>query len=214
MVTHGLDATYKKGCRCQPCKTAQSIANCEKRMTLTGKPPTPGHSRRIIAETCRRCGNLTTADRIQHACPPQRKGPAPTSTMSTWRGRGGNRQWRSIRASVLDRDRQTCRLILTGCTTVATHAHHVLGRDITGDDPAYLIATCPPCNVRAGHPGMVVELIHLRTHLDRLATNQTCTIEPGPAPAYGSSEAKALVRRWVDEHGLSIAHIEETPTPS
>lgn len=215
MVTHGLDATYKKGCRCQPCKTAQSIANSEKRMLVTGKPPTPGHGRRVIAETCRRCFALHTRIRgiATHVCARRPLGPPKQQrSMSDWRQPGVNTSaWRKVRASVLTRDGHRCRLRLTGCTTQATHVHHIFGRLTTEDDPRYLISACPPCNIRTGNPGLLVELIHLRVHLTRLALDPATPVEPGPAPAYGSPEAKALVRRWVDEHGLSIAHIEETP---
>lgn len=69
-----------------------------------------------------------------------------------WAG-GSTRRWRRIRAHVLDRDGHICRnQIATICTTTATHAHHTLGRSVTGDDPDYLVASCEPCNLHIGEP--------------------------------------------------------------
>lgn len=68
-----------------------------------------------------------------------------------WRG-GSTRAWRKVRALVLARDRQRCQLRVPGvCTTVATEAHHVLGKAL-GDDPAHLVAACGPCNKHVGDP--------------------------------------------------------------
>lgn len=53
---------------------------------------------------------------------------------------------------MLQRDGHTCRLQLPGCTTIATHVHHTQGRSTTGDDPAYLVAACAPCNLAVGDP--------------------------------------------------------------
>lgn len=70
-----------------------------------------------------------------------------------WAG-GSTRRWRRIRAQVLTRDHCTCQLKLTGiCTGAAEHVHHVLGRAVTGDDPAYLVAACEACNLALGQPG-------------------------------------------------------------
>jgi len=30
--------------------------------------------------------------------------------------------------------------------------HHVRGRAVTGDDPRYLVGSCPACNVAVGDP--------------------------------------------------------------
>lgn len=68
-----------------------------------------------------------------------------------WAG-GSTRAWRRTRAYVLARDGYRCRLKLPGCTTIATHAHHTVAREIVGDDPRYLIAACEHCNLSAGDP--------------------------------------------------------------
>lgn len=71
--------------------------------------------------------------------------------MSKSWARGSTRAWRRIRAQVLARDGYTCRLKLPGCTTVANHVHHTLGKEY-GDDPAFLIASCAHCNTSYGSP--------------------------------------------------------------
>jgi hypothetical protein len=53
---------------------------------------------------------------------------------------------------VLLRDGWLCRLKLEGCTTTAEHVHHTAGRSVTGDDPAYLVASCANCNLKLGDP--------------------------------------------------------------
>jgi hypothetical protein len=69
-----------------------------------------------------------------------------------WAG-GSTRAWRRLRLWVLDRDGWRCRLRIAGvCTDVATCVHHTLGRAVTGDDPAYLVASCDPCNKHVGDP--------------------------------------------------------------
>lgn len=68
------------------------------------------------------------------------------------KGRSGStRAYRTARALVLERDGGLCRLRLEGCTTVATHAHHVLGWR-TGDDPEFMVASCAHCNLKIGDP--------------------------------------------------------------
>jgi 5-methylcytosine-specific restriction endonuclease McrA len=67
-----------------------------------------------------------------------------------WTG-GSTRAWRRVRALVLARDGRLCRLQLAGCTTVATHVHHVRGK-ARGDDPAHLVAACAGCNLKVGDP--------------------------------------------------------------
>jgi 5-methylcytosine-specific restriction endonuclease McrA len=63
---------------------------------------------------------------------------------------GSTRAWRRIRQYVLDRDGHTCQLRLTDrCTGVATQAHHTLGRQATGDDPAFIVGSCASCNATA-----------------------------------------------------------------
>lgn len=32
------------------------------------------------------------------------------------------------------------------------HVHHTRGRLVTGDDPAYCVTSCGPCNMAAGDP--------------------------------------------------------------
>lgn len=71
---------------------------------------------------------------------------------SSW-AKGSSRGWRRTRAAVLARDSYTCQVRRPGvCTTTATHVHHTVGRSITGDDPAYLVAACAPCNLAVGDP--------------------------------------------------------------
>jgi hypothetical protein len=68
-----------------------------------------------------------------------------------WAG-GSTTRWRKTRAMVLQRDSWICQLNLDGCTHRATQAHHTLGRLITGDDPAFLVAACRECNIKLGDP--------------------------------------------------------------
>lgn len=73
-----------------------------------------------------------------------------------WAG-GSTRQWRKIRAMVLEDNRiqhgGLCRANVVGvCREVATHVHHTLGRNVTGDDPRFMVATCGPCNLHIGDP--------------------------------------------------------------
>lgn len=71
--------------------------------------------------------------------------------MSTsWAG-GSTRRWRKVRAYVLQRDGHRCQLNLPGCTTVATHVHHVLGKE-HGDNPDDCQASCAGCNLSTGRP--------------------------------------------------------------
>jgi 5-methylcytosine-specific restriction endonuclease McrA len=67
-----------------------------------------------------------------------------------WEG-GSTRRWRKTRALVLVRDGYRCQLRLPGCTTHATHVHHVAGKQF-GDDPALLVASCQHCNLVTGDP--------------------------------------------------------------
>lgn len=64
---------------------------------------------------------------------------------------GSTRQWRKIRAFVLERDAGRCQLQLDGCASTATEAHHVNGWQY-GDDPARIVAACRPCNLTVGDP--------------------------------------------------------------
>lgn len=82
---------------------------------------------------------------------------------------GSTRAWRRIRATVILRDLERCRAHADGwCAPKpgehtclgsaplsgpnAGHAHHTLGRAITGDDLDYIVAACPPCNTHIGNP--------------------------------------------------------------
>lgn len=69
-----------------------------------------------------------------------------------WAG-GSTRAWRKVRAVVLARDAHRCQLRLPGCTTRATHVHHTVAREVAGDNPAHLVASCPSCNGKVGDPG-------------------------------------------------------------
>ncbi|MEU5721582.1 hypothetical protein ABZ783_07145 [Micromonospora sp. NPDC047738] len=69
--------------------------------------------------------------------------------MSKSWAKGSTRAWRRTRAQVLARDGHRCQLKLPGCTTVATHVHHVRGKQ-HGDDEAYLVASCEHCNLSTG----------------------------------------------------------------
>jgi hypothetical protein len=54
---------------------------------------------------------------------------------------------------VLKRDRYVCQLKIDGiCKYRADCVHHVYGRAVTGDNTAYLVASCTPCNLRTGDP--------------------------------------------------------------
>lgn len=68
-----------------------------------------------------------------------------------WRS-GSTPAWRRIRLAVLQRDGGCCQLKLDGCTTRATEVHHTRSRQVTGDDPAHLLASCRNCNQRVGDP--------------------------------------------------------------
>lgn len=71
---------------------------------------------------------------------------------------GSTRAWRKLRAQVLAQNlidnKGHCTLATPVCTTTATQVHHTLGKQVTGDDPRYLTATCMPCNLYVGEPAM------------------------------------------------------------
>jgi hypothetical protein len=85
---------------------------------------------------------------------------------------GSSTAWRKLRQEVLDENARTnagrCTLAYEGtwavlnprtrkaevrrCAGVANTVHHTLGKAVTGDDRRYLMATCGPCNRKAGEP--------------------------------------------------------------
>lgn len=91
---------------------------------------------------------------------------------NAWRAAsaGQRNHWRKrVRPAVLERDGGMCQLKYPGvwsvrvregdhwvnedrcCAGVADQVHHTLGK-AAGDDPAYCLAACGPCNRRAGDP--------------------------------------------------------------
>ena len=74
-----------------------------------------------------------------------------TSSRSGWTS-GSTRAHRRVRTQVLERDGGVCQIRRPGCTHIATQAHHVLGRAVTGDDPSHLVAACASCNLDVGDP--------------------------------------------------------------
>lgn len=89
--------------------------------------------------------------------------------MSKAWSRGSTRAWRKLRAWILARDGYRCRAHRDGwcdkkpgqhtCTELAEltgpnagHAHHTLGKSVTGDDPRHIVAACAPCNLHIGDP--------------------------------------------------------------
>lgn len=72
--------------------------------------------------------------------------------MTSRRWKGTTATWRRVRLAVLARDNYRCQLRLTGCTTTATQVHHTAPREVSGDNPAYLLAACAQCNNRLGDP--------------------------------------------------------------
>lgn len=81
-----------------------------------------------------------------------------------WAG-GSTRGWRKVRALVLLRDGHRCQLAIPGvwrtgageerrCLVTADCVHHTRGRAVTGDDPAFMVAACTPCNLKIGQPAV------------------------------------------------------------
>lgn len=58
--------------------------------------------------------------------------------------------WQALRLVILDRDGHTCQLRLAGCTTVATHADHIVPISEGGKrlDPDNVRASCEHCNLK------------------------------------------------------------------
>ncbi len=82
---------------------------------------------------------------------------------------GSTRRWRRIRQAVLHRDGYACRAHTDGWCNANTdphtclgtapldgpnpgEGHHTLGRQLTGDDPNHIVASCAPCNKHIGDP--------------------------------------------------------------
>jgi hypothetical protein len=78
-----------------------------------------------------------------------------------WRN-GSTRTHREARALVLARDGYRCRIATPGewpkwggmarCLVRADCVHHTKGYAVTGDDPAFMVAACTPCNLKVGQP--------------------------------------------------------------
>lgn len=93
--------------------------------------------------------------------------------MGNW-DQGSTTRWRRTRLGVLIRDGYRCRMgdpthplgsgqpKSPGCTggtrrhpetgRPLLQVHHVAGRGVTGDDPAWLVTSCESCNLGVGDP--------------------------------------------------------------
>lgn len=94
----------------------------------------------------------------------------PDDVSRSWPG-GSTRAWRALREAVLTRDQGVCRAHVDGwcarrpgvhacegrALLAGGHAHHTLGRAVTGDDPAFIVAACEPCNLHIGDPSTLVD---------------------------------------------------------
>lgn len=96
-----------------------------------------------------------------------RKGKTSLGNWAT----GGGREWRELRAKILERDGYRCRAhddgwcdkalnphphtCLGAAPLAGGEAHHTLGRGLTGDDPRYIVGSCRPCNQHIGDPTRV-----------------------------------------------------------
>lgn len=77
--------------------------------------------------------------------------------MSKAWAKGTDWKWQVIRRQILAKNKidngGKCQLAIPKvCTGEANSVHHILGRDVTGDDPSYLIACCLKCNLHVGRP--------------------------------------------------------------
>lgn len=68
---------------------------------------------------------------------------------------GSSRAYREARLLVMKRDNWRCRLRLPGCTGRATDCHHTGARELTGDNPETMLASCESCNNKVGDPTKV-----------------------------------------------------------
>ena len=74
---------------------------------------------------------------------------------SRW-SRGSTRAYREARAASLAAHlarRGGCELAVSDrCTGKAEEWHHTRARELVGDDPAYMVWSCRPCNLKVGDP--------------------------------------------------------------
>jgi hypothetical protein len=78
--------------------------------------------------------------------------------MSRAWAKGSTRRWRTLRAAILEANRQTnggrCTLAIPKvCAGQADQVHHTKGKAVSGDDPRHLVPACGPCNRHVGRPG-------------------------------------------------------------
>ncbi len=71
----------------------------------------------------------------------------------SWAG-GSDSRWRSLRAYVLARDRNLCRIGARGCTRIATCVDHIIQLEAGGEkyDETNCRAACEPCNLGRARP--------------------------------------------------------------
>lgn len=85
------------------------------------------------------------------------------------KGRTSTRAQRALYARVLALAGYRCQLAYPGtwtvrtgqqrhCMGVADCVHHTKGPQV--EDPAYLLASCTPCNLKVGEPSATVDLPH------------------------------------------------------
>ena len=53
---------------------------------------------------------------------------------------------------VLEAAQYRCQLKTSRCTGKATQVHHTVAREMQGDNPANLVASCAECNQHVGDP--------------------------------------------------------------
>lgn len=71
---------------------------------------------------------------------------------------GSSRQWRTLRALILERDAHQCMIHGPGCTGVATTVDHIQPRQLGGTDTAAnLRASCKKCNYSRRHGTAAVQ---------------------------------------------------------
>lgn len=85
---------------------------------------------------------------------------------SAWKN-GSSAGWRKTRAAVLARDGYRCQVKTARCTHVADTVHHTVARQLAGDNPDLLVASCTPCNQAEGDPRKHDPAPRPRTRWDR-----------------------------------------------